>query len=386
MTHRPVVVNGVQWELAPEDQRLAGRLLRAIIEGRVLDELTGTAPDTQVTISSQWPGLISRTAAGGLVGLVGFPSETLPRLATDDYPSVDWRIDAPGYVPVSGTVQFLHDAAFPGQFAAASIGDISLHHVPVVIAGRITKRTSAGVEPVDHAIVSITEIWKQRPPADGSVPSSPPNFVSLRPPLYAPRPATSGQLRRHNLTPVTTEDKTLRADAEAGSVAFDISNPVGLLAGSVVIIDADPAIQEFTTVQTVVPVGAPDLPAHITITPPLAYRHRSGALVRRATLQAPGAQRTITAAASAGDSVAFLNGLGGLATAETVELSGGGPPPQFHEIHEFAVHSDADGRYQLPPLSRVAQLTVRAKKGTATVDVPFVPDYTRGENQLDIGF
>jgi hypothetical protein len=185
---------------------------------------------------------------------------------------------------------------------------------------------------------------------------------------------------------VAGEDKTLEAAAEAGSLELTVSDRVGLAVGTVVQVDADPAIQEWLAIQAITPVGAPDLPATLRFTHALAYRHRQGALVRRVTLAAAGAARQLARDANPGDTAVFLNNLATLDTAQVVEVFGGAAA-ELHALGRLSVQADGEGAYRLPPLHRVAQLTVQATDGGSTSDpVTFVPDYTRRENRLDIGF
>jgi hypothetical protein len=87
------------------------------------------------------------------------------------------------------------------------------------------------------------------------------------------------------------------------------------------------------------------------------------------------------------DSCVFLDAVSGLATGQEVEISGGPAPAEYHSVRNFSVASDADGYYRLPPLSRVAQLVIRAEKtvGAQTFQATriFRPDYQQRDNRLD---
>ena len=58
----------------------------------------------------------------------------------------------------------------------------------------------------------------------------------------------------------------------------------------------------------------------------------------------------------------FLDALTGLAATNQIEIAGGPQPDEYHNLLSFAVTSDADGYYRLPPLNRVAQLEIHAEK------------------------
>jgi hypothetical protein len=383
MSIRSVQVDDRRWILSMEAPLDTGRAPWAIVQARATDELTGAAVDAPVRIVTARRGLTPRAAPGGLVALAGMPVDALPRLRLQHY-TVSFSIHADGYLPLRGEAVLPQDPQFPGRFVPARLGDLPLHRQPVVIAGRVTRRVGGTVTGVAVATVSVTEIWPVLPPADGSVPSHPPLLLSLHPPMYAGRPAAIGQLRRRNVTPVLGHDRSLLDDVAEGSEAVRVSDRVGLAVGVTVLVDADPALQELASVQAVAPVGAPDLPARLVFAHPLAFFHRRGARVRVVTPQPSGALHPFNRPASGGDICVFLNSMTGLSTAQEVEVIGGGPAPELHRSRRFVTQSDAEGRYRLPPLHRVAQLTVRATAGASTADVSFVPDYTRTENRLDI--
>ena len=386
MATRTLEVGALRHTISVEAPPVPGDAPWAVVQARGVDELTGEPPLVPVRMSTETEGLSPRSAAGGLAALAGVPSRLLPALATQPY-AVPFTLSADGYLPVADEAAFAADAQFPARFVPAREGDFALHREPVHLFGRVTQRVNGVSVPVPNAGVEVTEVWPMLPPPDGSVPPEDPFLVSLRPPLVAGRDTTLGRLRRRNVTPVAGEDKALEAAAEAGSVELAVSDRVGLVVGSVVQVDADPAIQELLTIQAIVPVGTtPDLPATLRFTHATAYRHRRGALVRRVTLAAAGAPRQLTRDANPGDSVVFLNNLSTLDTAQVVEVFGGAAA-ELHAVSRLTVQADAEGAYRLPPLHRVAQLTVQATDGGSTSDpVTFVPDYARRENRLDIGF
>lgn len=384
MGTRVVVIGDVRYTVSTDEPVPPGRAPWAAVQARGVDELTGDAPHVPVRISTPVEGLDPRSAAGGLVALAGIPARVFPALRTQGY-AVPFTISAEGYLPVPGTAAVPMDAAFPEHFAPVRLPDVPLHREPVWIYGQVTAGANGGSAPVPGATVQVTEIWPTLPPADGSVPPQPPSLVSLHPPLYAARPAAAGRLRRRNVTEVAGEDKATLADADPGAGGVDVSDRVGLAVGNLLLLDTDPAVQEFATVAALEPVGSADLPARLEFAHPLAFRHRRGTRVRRVTLQPAGAQKPFARAALAGDTCVFPSNLTGLAAAQVVEVFGGGAAAEFHRLGRFTTLTDAEGRYRFPPLARAAQLTVRATGGGDTREVTFVPDYTRRENRLDIG-
>jgi hypothetical protein len=228
-------------------------------------------------------------------------------------------------------------------------------------------------------------MWPVIPPPDGSVPAVAPILASLHPPLNANRSTATGRLRDLDLLPVLGQDKEVLDDVEPDCATLRVSNRDGLVVGGVILVDADPAIQEIATIQVIDAVGTPDLPARLTLGHPLWFRHRRGSRVRPATLQPPGGDVPLDRAAIRGDVCVFPASLMGLALDQVVEVHGGAPR-ELHRLFRFEVRTDGDGRYRLPPLSRVAQLTVIVTPalGSPSDPVTFVPDYNRSENQLDI--
>jgi len=242
--------------------------------------------------------------------------------------------------------------------------------------------------PLAGATVRVTGIWRTLPPVNLSVPAEPPTLVALQPPLYADRAVVVGRLRRRNLQPVVGDDKFLLDDVLAEDIVLRLSNRQNLTTGDILVIDANhPDLAEYLAINTIAGASTVAQPARVIFDHPVAYPHRRNALVQRVTPQALGSQKALTSAALTGDPCVFLNNLTGLAAAHEVQLTGGAHPPEYHRVRQFSVHSDPAGYYRLPPLSRVAQLVIRAEHGGLTpVEHEFCPDYTLRENRLDFMF
>jgi hypothetical protein len=67
-----------------------------------------------------------------------------------------------------------------------------------------------------------------------------------------------------------------------------------------------------------------------------------------------------------------------------VQVNASAPPHEYHALQPFDVVSDGDGRWSLPPLSRVAQLTLRIQEGGSSGDRTLVPTYQRGRDAVDV--
>lgn len=277
------------------------------------------------------------------------------------------------------------------DFATADSGEIALHREPTVIFGRIVKNGAGGTVPLAGATVRLTGVWRTPPPANAVVPPDPPDLVSLRPPLYAPRAATVGKLRRRNLPAVpdpVTAQKRLLEDASAASTSVRVTNRVGIAPGKILRVDAEtPDLVEYLTVSTVIGPADPARPATVMFDTAFAFDHRAGALVQRTAPQPLGGNRAFAVDAIPGDSTVFLASLGGLAAGVVVRVADGIAPNEYHDLRLFSTTSDTDGYYRLPPISRVAQLQLRADSGTLTpVTTEFRPDYMLRENRLDFTF
>jgi hypothetical protein len=386
MGRRVVSVESRAVLFSGDEQPPLGDRFWAVTRARVIDELTGAPPTSALTLTTITPGLTPRITPDGLCGVTGIPSNVFPRLALQNY-GVRMVIGAAGYVARERDIQVPQTPGFPTLFQSPPLVDIPLHREPTVIHGRTVRATGTTTSPLTGAIVSITGIWRTPPSATASVPASPANIVSLAPPLYADRAAVTGRLRRRNMLPVLGDDKSLLTAVSAGTDRIAISNWQNLAVNDIVLIDAlSPDAVEYLAITAIDAVSSPDQPARMTVAHPVRYPHRRGAIVREGTPQPFGVVRTFADAAQRGDTCVFVNGLSGLTSADVVQVFGG-PVEEYHQVRLFRVTSDAEGYYRLPPLSRVAQVEVRAEHGALTpVRKEFRPDYASRENRLDFIF
>lgn len=390
MTRRIAQANERSYVLAVDDIRPIAHRSWAIVQARVIDELTGSPPQSPVRIETAAIGFLPRVAKGGLVSLIARPSVVFPALGIPGQTyDVSFTIHAEGFIPHHVTATLTTDLLFPDRFEPFVFGAaLALHRTPTTITGRVLRRSGGVLVPVANATVAVTGVWPTLPPANVSPPTAPPNIVSLAPTLYAARPATTARLRRREMTPVGGEDKILTAWSNAGDSRLPLSNGFNLAPGEVLSIDDDLAITEFISVDAVETGGDTSLPTTVTLAHPLAHSHRPGALVRRAIPQPAGPDRPLSRAATADDTCLLLDSLSGLAGAEVVEILGGDPPvlpPEFHRLRLFTTQSDPDGCYRLPPMSRIAQLEIEATEGGDTSNpVVYAPTYRTRENSLDL--
>jgi hypothetical protein len=388
MPRRTVEVEGRRYLFSTDDQPPLGDRLWALARLRVIDELTGDPPTGTIAIESGTPLAAPRIASDGLVGLVGFPRGIFPALATQPY-TITLLVRVEGYVPQQVEVTLPQEPAFPLVFTPPPLVTLLLHREPVVIMGRTVQAMSNTTTPLAGVIVRVTGIWRTPPPANMLVPAEPPNLVSLQPPLYAGRDALVGRLRHRDLPPIAGDDKLLLDDTPSGANPIRLSNRQNLAPGDILLLDATrPELAEFLAIQAIAGASTAAQPAQITLDFPLAHAHRRNALVQRVNPQPFGApERDFVHDALAGDACVFLQDLVGLATATEVRITGGLSLPEYHRVRRFSVTSDADGFYRLPPLSRVAQLEIRAERAPLTpVQREYRPDYARRENRVDFTF
>ncbi len=121
----------------------------------------------------------------------------------------------------------------------------------------------------------------------------------------------------------------------------------------------------------------------ITLNVEPSIAHQLGAIVRKVNLGAAGGSIAIAQPAIPGDSCIFLAAVTGLATTQTVTITNGAAPAEYHTAFTFSAVADANGYYVLPPLSRVAQLQIHASQGAMKQDFVMQPDYSLPQNQLD---
>jgi hypothetical protein len=386
MTRQTVLTSDRSYLFSSDGSTVLANRIWALVKVRLIDELTGQAPAGPSAIRTSLRGIFTRVRSDGIGGVVGVPIDVFPGLNAQIY-SVPLSIISEGYVNQQFDVTVQKDANFPNTFSPPQLIDVFLHRQPTVIRGRTIRATGGSMTPVPGATVSITGIWRTPPQANSSTLASAPNIVSLRPPLYAGRKPVAGHLRRRNLSSLAG-DKFLLDDAPNGAVAIRLSDRVNLSTGNILLIDAnEPDLIEFISIASIKGAGTADQPSMLVLNQPLAYEHRSGALVLRVSPQPLGPVRQIAVEALAWDTCVFLNNMGGLGTASEVEMTGGATT-EYHSLKRFSVSSDADGYYRLPPLSRVAQVVIQGKKvvgpQTFAAKLEFRPDFSKHENTVDL--
>lgn len=383
-------VGRLDYRYCPDHIPVAADRVRALVSARLVDELTGEPLDVDIELSTSQQGLHPRIARGGLIGLVGRPGRLFPALDLNPV-VVNMRAAAPRYLAMSLGGALGPIAGYPEQFVRLELGDIGMHRASAVLRGRTLRRASLTPTVVAGASVEVVGYWSQFPPADvdpNSVMEAP-DLLALSPPLYASRAAAVTQLRRRDVSVVPGQEKRLLLPASSGETRLRLSDRIGLSAGGLLVIDgSDPVRVERIVIAAVDSASAPDQPVWVTLIHPLAYTHFEGVACQPANLLPPGTSNGLIRAAIPGDETVFLNGMAGLTPGIAVELDDGGGTPEYHRAEFYRAVSDAAGYFHLPPLARVAMVTLHAQRLglTSPPDDRFTPDYRLAENRLTVMF
>jgi hypothetical protein len=397
-TRFPVSTNGVDYGVAPAEDTIAdGVRTGAIVQARLVDELTSAPVDGPIIVTAAGKAFEKprarmavnpRSTDGGIAGLVGVAVNALPLIGSTSY-EVGLTVSAPGYVSTTRTK--MHGplgTTFPQTFPPADLGDIAMHRDPVMLFGRANLRTPTTFDPVNGATVRVSGFWRALPTLTVSPPPSLPNLAAVDPALYAPRTA-GANVNVVALTADTTHEKTLMRPAMAGSTEVYLSDRVNLAAPVLLGIDeSDPSRAEWVMVTNVVGSTTTTEPAVATLAFPLARSHAARALAHPTTVGAPTGTEGMSLDAIAGDTTLFVTGTAGLAPG-AVEITGGGTATnEYHRLSLYETSSDPDGQWRLPPLSRVALVTLTAVHApdTSPTVPPVTIEYPRREQRIDFVF
>jgi hypothetical protein len=288
------------------------------------------------------------------------------------------------------------DPVVADEFAPVVVADLPMRRRAVTIRGRTVRRNASGIgnTPVANAAIVAQGLWRSaRDVAQHLPPTKPVNVASLSPGLYAARPA-GATLAAQGLPVIAGDDKLLLEPAAAGDSSLATSNRLNLVAPpappphSVLRIDVDnPELAEHIGINAVSALGTAGEPGRVGLEHALRVLHRRGVRTQRVAPQPPAPPNTLTDAGMPGDACVFLNNLVGLGGAATVGIAGGVAPREYQRVRTLDTVSDADGYFELPPVSRIAQLHLVASAPTlaaTTLDVQ--PDYTQREHWIDVVF
>ena len=352
--HTVIDREGQAWLLTPDRLPAPGERMRALLRARLVDEQSREAVAAPVALRTPRADIATRATADGLVGLVAAPAVVLPQLAATAA-DLALEVDADGYLPLTLAGTLGPFATFPDAFAPLDFGDVPLHRTAVTLAGRVMQNIAPDPLPLAGATVQVELVWPRQPPPFWIAPAlgEPPNLVSLRPPLYRARAA--GTTLRERTLVFSALAKTLLAPLVPGATRLRLSNGDGLAAGMALALDIDTAdATEVIVIASVEPASAPDLPVRVTLEHPAMRLHRDGVRCAQATPQPPIAAAVLARDARAADPTVFLAAAPAFTDGAWLEVDDGGPVPEYVRALPLAATSDADGYFELPPISRVA--------------------------------
>ncbi|SMF02927.1 hypothetical protein SAMN06265365_10645 [Tistlia consotensis] len=358
MTGTLVNAAGLDWRYRPEPALPAAARHQAIAVAQLVDELTGLPPRVPLRVSTPQGGLVARASAGGLVGLAGRPAALYPDPWPVVSPSVSLLAEADGFLALPLAAELPPQPGFPASFVRQDFGTVALHRRPTRLSGRAVDAAGAAVA---GASVAVTGIWTTTDALPD--PAAAPNGLSLWPGLYADRPAGATAQRR-TLT-LLAGPKTLVQPAAAGQTRIRLSDRQSLLLDRPLAIEpGDPERTEYLAAAAIDGSSSADQPAWVTLHHPLARAHPAGIQVVRTAFNAPGAANALTSAGRRGDQSLLTAGLAGLTPANTtIEISGGPAPDEHHGVALWRTVTGPDGRFNLPPIHRVAHLELTASGG-----------------------
>lgn len=257
----------------------------------------------------------------------------------------------------------------------------------MIIHGRTMEVGKDGTTPLGHAEVKVVGIWKNLSTV-AKKPPAPPNVVFIHPPLYASRspetPCVAGDLRE-----AKGADTTLMLPAGEGATKIRLADvrtlrPIDLLRIDV----GDPYREEMLSITTLSPSLTADPSAWVTLSRPLMFPHRAGAIVQKLDQTWHDSATALLLEGHRGHSSVFLKDLRGVKTNKYLCI--GSPSGRVaEEVHRFQVYeteSDDQGFYQLPPLQRVGQVQLQATSAGKRVEVKLQPEFSTARNQVDFVF
>lgn len=394
MARRIVETVPATFTVAHDESRRVGQCFCALVQGRLVDELTERPVVTRIAVEADREGVVQRSTKGGIAGLVGIPEQVFSSVdpTTGAYDLVDNSFNinvvfhGQGYLPREMGITLGPIPDFPNSFMPAVLTeDILMHRRPIIIRGRVVVN-GASHTPVAGATVHIAAIWRVLPSASVSPPADTQAVMAIQPGIRFPRSHDVTQFRRQEFIPVLGEDKTLLEETAVKSEHIHCSDRINISSGDVLVVDAlDPSITEYVPIDKIDGAGTVDQPAFVTLAYPMAFSHRRGAVVRRVNPASQGASNALGVDAIAGDTSVLLDSTADLSDAQTVEIADGSQPNEYRRIFPYSTSTDSGGYFQLPPLHRVAQLNLHVSGASLSHNIDgFIPDYNRRENWIDV--
>ncbi|UIF91167.1 hypothetical protein [Cupriavidus sp. UYPR2.512] len=391
MDCRPEHVGAASWHLCPDPLQVPGARLRALVQARLVDEISlgpvtadvVATPDLRLALH-----VAPRIGRDGMIGLAGRPESLFPGLALAAA-AVPMHVTARGYLPLDLDGTLGPFGGFPENFAALDHGDVFLHRTGVAFKGRVVQRGTPQNLPLAGATVEIDGLWPTYPPPNvmPAAVMEPADVVALSPGFYGSH--ATATLSRCDVVDDLPQAKRLLLTAAPGTRRLRLDNRGTLVAGMPLRIDADDAARgEVIGIHAVDTSLSADQPAWIELDHPLKHLHRRLARVVPASIPATHDPRNLSRAAQPGDPCAFLTAAAPWAALSLVQVDDGVGPPEFQRIARYAASADADGYFRLPRISRLALFRLRATHPAPPqpLRLTIEPDYGLAEQVLTVAF
>jgi hypothetical protein len=330
-------------------------VFQALIIGSVIDEATGTAPQS-FTVRADDPSLLPSAHLGGAFCLAGDPDVAL---ADHSVPHpVTITIDAEGFREQVLSVTVPINPGFP-----MTVPTVALRRNPNRIQGRtvaldtgnliagaaIVMLDTTPLPPPRHAVLFDTPLWRD----------------------HAAAISAQGQALMPVASPVPI--KTVIADADAGASTLIFDDRQGLGPGQVLRIGAAGAYG-FAEIATLAAQ-----PGGVTLASPLVRSARSNdaaAPFALGALMGPAAKFVDTG--FAGEGIVMLDAV---PAGDVIVIT---DPAGVREYHNLGAISNAAGYYALDGITRLATLPLQASAAAfITAKTNWSVDWSRTPNLLD---
>ena len=351
-------VDGTAWRFTPNGLPERGQRLQAIVLARLVDEISGEglrAGALRLASPEMPDSMHARVTDGGGLGWVGVPMRVFPQLALTPA-TLDMQIQLNGYLPLTLQALLPAQPGFPAHFVPLDLGTLPMRRRAVALQGQVMRRGLPQPTPMPGALVQLDGLWPQAPGPSVSLAASmqPALCVGLQPALNGAWPIGS-VVQGCSEVPDLAQAKRLLASVPAGSTTLPLSSRSGVFVAEPLWIDSDDPGRSEVIATAAVPGGlSADQPCQVRLLHPTRHLHRAGARVMPLSAAPAGAPRTLTRAAGDADELLFLNAAPTWPTGTLLRLANGVAPMAYTRAQPMQSTADAQGFWQLPPLSRVA--------------------------------
>jgi hypothetical protein len=291
------------------------------------------------------------------------------------------------------------DPVVADAWSPVDIGAVSLRRDVTVVRGRTMRRNpiTNTDSPLAGALITVTDFWTSLADVQAALPGRMTTLnpalrmfaAAVTPGVTTARSAGLAQVASRTLTPTAPpDDRRLGSAAASGQESFRISDRSTIAPAALIRLNPErPEASETVTVTTVTGYAPPDGPGEIRTALPLYGSHGAGTRavpVAESAVQPPAAIRRDV---RAGDRVLFVDDLTNLPNGADVAITDGVAPQEYQRLRRLEATSDAGGYFALPPIHRIAALSIVATAALLTpVPLTLRPDYTVREHLVDVVF